>query len=109
LKVKVPGSANIRNSRNPAYVDTEMKRGETRANAVTMAAFGAAHEDYFQMPIVDRTGLSGKYDLALDWESSTDPAENAARIKQALLDQLGLELVPARDRIEVLVVERAPK
>ncbi|HWY31684.1 MAG TPA: DUF3738 domain-containing protein, partial [Candidatus Acidoferrum sp.] len=48
------------------------------------------------IPVVDRTGLGGFYDL--NWDSTHDPVE------KAVLDQLGLELVPGKDRIEFLVV-----
>jgi len=48
------------------------------------------------IPVVDRTGLGGFYDL--NWDSTHDPVE------KAVLDQVGLELVPGKDRIEFLVV-----
>ena len=59
---------------------------------------------YFEKPVIDQTGFNGLYDyqLKVDWKR-----HDAATLKQDLLDQLGLELVPGRQPIEVLVVEKA--
>jgi uncharacterized protein (TIGR03435 family) len=62
-------------------------------------------ERIFQIPIVDETGLEGSYNLDLRWKVKTDPNANQEAIKQALIDQLGLELVPVRKRVEMLIVE----
>jgi uncharacterized protein (TIGR03435 family) len=63
-------------------------------------------ERIFQMPIVDETGLTGSYNLDLRWKVKTDPTANQEAIKQALIDQLGLELVPAHEAVEMLIVEK---
>jgi RNA polymerase sigma factor (sigma-70 family) len=51
------------------------------------------------IPVVDRTGLTGCFDLK--WDSKHETLE------KAVLDQLGLELVPGTDRVEFLVVDKA--
>ena len=58
------------------------------------------------MPIVDETGLTGAYNLDLRWKVKTDPNANQEAIKQALIEQLGLELVPVHKRVEILIVEK---
>ncbi|MDB6035406.1 MAG: polymerase, sigma-24 subunit, subfamily [Verrucomicrobiales bacterium] len=63
-------------------------------------------ERIFEMPIVDETGLPGSYNLDLRWNVETDPKANQEAVKQALIKQLGLELVPARKSVEMLVVEK---
>lgn len=74
-------------------------------------------------PIIDKTGLSGAFDIDLQW--TPDPAQArdadaAARaaaavaatpgdrvsIFTALQEQLGLRLQPARARLEVLIIDR---
>ena len=60
----------------------------------------------FQIPIVDETGLAGAYDIDLRWKVRTDPNANQAAMKQALIEQLGLELVPAHKSVELLIVEK---
>jgi uncharacterized protein (TIGR03435 family) len=70
---------------------------------------------YFQeeRPIVDRTGLTGKYDLNLDFArpgaSSAAPGESESDFSIAMEDQLGLKLAPWRVSVSVLVVDRAER
>jgi uncharacterized protein (TIGR03435 family) len=63
----------------------------------------------FEKPVVDQTGLTGTYDYRLTWEDPDDPDRNIVRenIKQALLNELGMELVPTNMPAEMLVVEKA--
>ena len=63
-------------------------------------------EQKFRMPIIDRTGLTERYDFALQWNEPDRKQPNLEGLKQALYDQLGLELVPTNMPIEMLVVER---
>jgi uncharacterized protein (TIGR03435 family) len=61
------------------------------------------------VPVVDETGLTGSYDFELRWSGDFDLAKSSDQKKQverALREQLGLELVPDRRPIEMLVVER---
>jgi hypothetical protein len=50
--------------------------------------------------VIDRTRINGDYDLDLKWDSTTEG------LKQALRDQLGLELRPATEAVEFLVVSQ---
>ena len=63
-------------------------------------------QHYFGKPILDQTGLTGNYDVSLEVASNTGSAESDA-IASALPAQLGLELVPSRQAVELLVVEKA--
>ncbi len=63
-------------------------------------------------PVVDQTGLTGKYDFTLEYT----PADRAATdetgrpsIFTALEEQLGLKLVPTKQPVEVLVVDSMDK
>jgi uncharacterized protein (TIGR03435 family) len=58
-------------------------------------------------PVVDQTGLIGFYDFTLHWTSYPDPetGDTAASFRQALRDQLGLELKPTRAPIDVLILD----
>jgi uncharacterized protein (TIGR03435 family) len=66
--------------------------------------------------VLDRTGLTGRYDLTLSWAptsgTSTDglPStgeEKAASILTALQEQLGLRLERTRGPVEVLIIDGA--
>jgi uncharacterized protein (TIGR03435 family) len=63
-------------------------------------------QGYFDKPIIDRTGLTGNFDVSLTAATENGGSESAA-IMQALPVQLGLELVPTNMPVEMLVVEKS--
>jgi uncharacterized protein (TIGR03435 family) len=71
-----------------------------------------------QKPVVDKTGLTGKYDFTLRWSTeqlSLAPgtpigeADKSPSIFTALREQLGLRLDSTRGPLEVLVIDRAER
>jgi len=62
-------------------------------------------------PVVDLTGLTGRFDLTLEWSPVEESAENGTgpSLFTALEEQLGLRLEPRKMPLEVLVVDRANK
>jgi uncharacterized protein (TIGR03435 family) len=58
------------------------------------------------IPVIDQTGLTNNFDIDLKWKQSNWREPNPDGLKQAVLDQLGLELAPSREPIEMLVVEK---
>lgn len=58
-------------------------------------------------PVIDRTGLTNNFDIDLTWAQSDWRNVNAPALKTALLNRLGLELVPANMPVQMLVVEKA--
>lgn len=60
--------------------------------------------------VVDRTGLTGNFDVTLEWTPEEMSADTpGGSIFTALQEQLGLKLVPLRGPVEVLVVDRAER
>jgi uncharacterized protein (TIGR03435 family) len=63
--------------------------------------------------VIDKTGLSGKYDFTLYYRPVNGPPpgpdDDAPSIEQAVQEQLGLKLVPSKAPIDVVVVDRAEK
>jgi hypothetical protein len=92
LAVKTPGTAALSTNGPKAY---------PLRNYVLMM------DGFFGQPVIDRTGLDGVYKFSPF--SPKFPARDldAGRqvYKQALLDQLGLELVPTNMPVEMLIVE----
>ncbi len=70
-----------------------------------MANITHSLELYLKTPLIDETGLTGRYDVELTWDA-TEQDYNPDGMRQAILDQLGLELVADHQTIEVLVVEK---
>ena len=63
-------------------------------------------ERELKTPIHNQTGLTNRYDLTLKWDASAGPSRTDA-LKQALLDQLGLELTTTREPVQMLIIEKA--
>ncbi len=63
-------------------------------------------ENWFGSPIVDQTGLSGQYSFQLRWSAQLTAKKDVVEAMRGQLDQLGLELVPGRGTVEMLVVEK---
>ena len=63
--------------------------------------------------VVDKTGLTGNYDMTMTWmsamASATDSDASGATIFTALEEQLGLKLVPAKGPVQVLVIDSVEK
>jgi uncharacterized protein (TIGR03435 family) len=85
-------------------------RGLTIANLAKALERAELHR-----PVIDKTGLSGKFDVLLHWtgDSATgatapDPPD-AISIFAALREQVGLKLEAARGPVEVLVIDHIEK
>jgi uncharacterized protein (TIGR03435 family) len=68
---------------------------------------GVAVGGQIQMPVVDRTGLTGKYayQLAIPVDEPRDLGIAPSTLHRLVKEQWGLTLVPSREPIEVLVVD----
>jgi len=66
-------------------------------------------------PVVDATGLTGKYDIKLTWSPAADnpqagkEAPEGQSMLEALESQLGLKIRPAKANVEMLIVDRIEK
>jgi uncharacterized protein (TIGR03435 family) len=73
---------------------------------VTIASLAPTLAGHVRRFVVDRTGLPGRWDVDLTFppEGATDTS--APSIFTALREQLGLKLEPAKDAVQMLVVDR---
>lgn len=79
--------------------------GESSLSPMTsMPELAKCLEHCIGVPVVDRTGLNNHFDLTVRW--TTPGIISGDALKTILLDQLGLELVPSREPVEMLVVEK---
>ena len=60
-------------------------------------------------PVVDRTRLTGVFDLDLKWAAEQTPDAPGPSLFTAIQEQLGLKLEPQRAPVEVLVIDRIEK
>jgi uncharacterized protein (TIGR03435 family) len=87
-------------------------RGGTTTNGQCqgMVAFARNLSSLVEMPVIDKTGLHGRFDYAFAYDPSPgatgtaiDP--NLPSLFTALSDQLGLKLDRGRESVQVLVIE----
>jgi bla regulator protein BlaR1 len=62
-------------------------------------------EHYLHRTILDKTGLTDKYDFTLQWT----PVESEAAIFTAIQEQLGLKLEPQKGPMQILIIDHAEK
>jgi uncharacterized protein (TIGR03435 family) len=81
------------------------------ANSQPTAALAKILTGQLHRLVVDKTALTGNYDLTLQWTPDGEPvstdADPAPSIYTAVQEQLGLKLQPAKAPVEVLVVDHA--
>ncbi len=87
--------------------------GSVIGNAVEIPFFCSAFlSDATERVVVDRTKLTGRFDIQLHWtpeESAAQPRESGPSLFTAVRDQLGLRLESTKAPVEVLVIDHAEK
>lgn len=108
LRVKNPAAGGLKLS-DTTGGSSEVDQGKLSIRGGTLSLLADfIEDDLLQIPVVDQTGLTNAYDLDLTWDVKgrgwTVPTRPI--LARVLLDQLGLELVPGREPIETLVIEK---
>jgi uncharacterized protein (TIGR03435 family) len=94
---------------------TRSRPGQLTEEWVTMPSFATILTYQVNRPVIDATGLTGRYDIQLDWtpEDRTAPSggdtsmttPSGPSIFTALKEQLGLWLDPQKGPADVLVID----
>jgi uncharacterized protein (TIGR03435 family) len=102
-----------------ASTDLTFQGARLPAKAVSMPMLAEALTIVLDRPVIDGTGLRGKYDFDLAWmpkayqfdgHGSTAPGDaNAPDIFTAIQEQLGLRLDSRKVPVQLLVVDRAER
>jgi uncharacterized protein (TIGR03435 family) len=82
--------------------------GQIRSNRMSMEELAGVLSRLLGMPVVDKTGLTGHFDLLLKWtpdETSADTTLGPS-IFTAIQDTLGLRLVAGQEPTDILVIDR---
>jgi len=105
LKVKTPDAPGLKPSGQIRGTGSRGGPGGESAQGVTMATITRTLSHDLQVPVVDQTGLTGRFDYQLD----LDPMKSLEEKEQIVLDQLGLDLVATEKKqvIKVLVAQQA--
>ena len=98
----------------PAEQKTSLSLGHIQHSNITMLLLATLIARFTRTPVVDQTGLTGAYDINLEWSRDTSmPVPNAPpaegpegpSISEAVQKQLGLKLEKRKGPVEVLVVD----
>jgi uncharacterized protein (TIGR03435 family) len=87
----------------------------TVAKSTTMKEFGDMLSGPLQTPVVDMTGLKGRYDFTLDFtnylpdDMKTMRPDATSVLMSALPGELGLKLEARKEMVEVMVVDHVEK
>jgi uncharacterized protein (TIGR03435 family) len=84
-----------------------------RAANISMSDFALMMKFFLDRPVVDQTGLKGRYDFRFQWtfDELRAPVDGTAPpgLFTAIQEQLGLKLEPVKAETEVLVVDTVEK
>jgi uncharacterized protein (TIGR03435 family) len=97
------------------------REGRTESGALTIDVFGATMAEFagrtlagvVDRPVIDRTGLAGRYDIHLEYardrslDAEAPDGSTGPTIFTALQQQLGLKLRADKGPVEVVVVDAA--
>ena len=75
---------------------------------------GAMQQGALDRPVVDQTGLAGRFDLRLRWtpdemHSATESSDAPPDLFTAIQEQLGLKLVSTKAPVDVIVIDRVER
>lgn len=106
--------ANRADTLPPAYPKESLPRvadGGFVFTNVTMSDFAQQLSELrgIDLPVVDRTGIQGVYDITLKSAAAAILDPNGPSLLTLIHEQLGLRLVSAKDPMEVLVVDHAER
>lgn len=87
-------------------------RGLISAENATMAMLARTLSVTLQRPVLDETGLPGKYAFRLEWAEAGapgEPEESGISLFTAIQEQLGVRLDAGKGPIKIISVDRADK
>jgi uncharacterized protein (TIGR03435 family) len=87
-----------------------LTQGRWNASGITIQQAVAALADITNRPVIDRTGLSGLFNVHMEYpEDELSPDSPGPSIFSAIQSQLGLKLESTRGPAEVLVIDRVAR
>jgi uncharacterized protein (TIGR03435 family) len=109
---------------NNARTGIQRSCGQMIGTNTTMANLSLYLARQLDRPVLDRTGLTGKYDFKFEWTPDTGPcatssdgttptvlvsSSNAPSLFTALQEELGLKLESIKGPVDSLVIDRAER
>jgi uncharacterized protein (TIGR03435 family) len=76
-----------------------------KSTNISMKAFAGTLGRRLDRMIIDDTGLTGGYDLTLEWAPNPSPDSTEPSLFTALQEQLGLKLESTKGPVEIIVID----
>lgn len=92
----------------PTQTGSRGERSQTRTfRNNTMVDFAYGMQNYLERPVVDHTGIAGRYDFVLEWSDNAggEDANTAPDVFTAVQEQLGLKFQPTTGLADVMIVD----
>jgi uncharacterized protein (TIGR03435 family) len=106
LKVSNPSATGLAVAKGVNSSDSRPGHGRYEFTNEPISCLRDFLENVLGRPVIDETELTQYYSGSLRWNPSSDQAAELKEIQDALSGQFGLELVPGRQPVEMLVVEK---
>ena len=95
----------------------QMHPGGLTGQGITISSLTNILSREVERTVIDKTGLTGKYDISLIWKADDAPGgldngasdPNAPDLFTALQEQLGLKLVSTKGPVDTLVIDHVEK
>jgi uncharacterized protein (TIGR03435 family) len=109
LSVRNPNAGGLKAvvTRPPRNFSESLYKGHASSMFAPISSLAQSLEQRFNIPVIDQTGLTGNFAFNLTWDEPDPKQPNDEGLKKALLNQLGLELTPQVQPIEMLVIKKA--
>jgi uncharacterized protein (TIGR03435 family) len=76
-----------------------------KADGLSMGSFARFLSRQAGRPVADKTGLSGNYDVKLEWSPDPNPDSAAESIFSAIQEQLGLRIEATKGPVSFVVID----
>jgi uncharacterized protein (TIGR03435 family) len=83
--------------------------GTIEARVISMERFAEVLSRQMDLPVVNRTGLGGKFNVTLKWSPESDQAPDRGPSIFTAIQQLGLRLEARKIPIDVLVIDHVER
>ncbi len=98
----------LQSSKEPMTTGYILRDG-LRSPSISMRTFAAMLASPIRQPVVDKTGVTGNYDIKLSFAPDGSTDSPLPSIFTALQEQLGLKLEPQKVPVEMLVIDHLEK
>jgi uncharacterized protein (TIGR03435 family) len=83
--------------------------GGLRLMNTPLSSFATSLRSLSGRPVVDKTGIQGRYDFTLNFARLDDPDSTFPSFSTALQEQLGLKVEPAKVPLDLVVIDHVEK